>query len=353
MRLTVLNVSYPLAPVSPATAGGAEQVLLTIDRALVNAGHRSIVIAPAGSKCCGFLIPTAPVGRFLNEEAKQRSRREHAEAIERTLHSFPVDVVHLHGIDFLDYLPRSGVPVIVTLHLPPHWYPKAAFRLERPETSLVCVSASQRKACPLGARIEATVHNGVGTEVQVATKKGDYILSLGRICPEKGFHLALDAADRCGMPLFLAGQVFDYPEHRTYFEEFIRPRLHPPHKFLGPIGGKRKRELMRGARCVLISSTAQETSSLVAMEAMASGTPVIAFRKGALPEIIQHGRTGFLVDSVEEMAEAVLNNDSLDPNVCIQTVQTRFSAERMTSGYLGLYRRIVERRTFIEREVAC
>lgn len=104
---------------------------------------------------------------------------------------------------------------------------------------------------------------------------------------------------------------------------------------------------------MLIPSTAQETSSLVAMEAMASGTPVIAFRKGALPEIIEHGRTGFLVDSVKEMAEAISSVDSLDSKVCLYTAAARFSAERMFSDYLGLYQHAVEQRISVEREVAC
>ena len=168
-----------------------------------------------------------------------------------------------------------------------------------------------------------TIPNGVTSETQRVTKKSDYILSLGRICPEKGFHLGLDAADRSGLP-FLGGSGFRLSRAPNTSKEFIRPRLHAPHKLLGSVGGKRKRNLLAGARCILIPSTAQETSSLVAMEAMASGTPVIAFRKGALPEIIEHGRTGFLVDSVEEMAEAILSIDRLDSTSAFTLQQHAF-----------------------------
>ena len=353
MRLTVLNVSYPLAPVSPATAGGAEQVLLTIDEGLVRAGHRSIVIASSESRCHGLLLPTPRLSEPLDEQVKQRLRREHAKAIERALQTFPVDVIHLHGIDFLEYLPSEAIPVVVTLHLPPDWYPAETFWLNRPDVHLVCVSDSQRAACPRGSRVARIVTNGVAVHNPISNKKGNYLLYLGRICREKGLHLAIDAASKTGLPLYIAGQVFNYPEHRDYFEHKIRPRLRTPHKFLGAVGGARKRQLLAGARCVLIPSMAQETSSLVAMEAMHCGTPVIAFRKGALPEVIEQGRTGLLVDSVDEMAEAILHCGDLDPKVCTAAAATRFSAKRMVSEYIALYQSVVRRSASAYLEVAC
>lgn len=352
MRLTVLNVSYPLAPVSSATAGGAEQVLLTIDQGLVRAGHRSIVVGPAGSHCHGLLVPTNLPRKPLDELMKQRARREHAKAIHCALRQFTVDVIHLHGIDFLEYLPPRGIPVVVTLHLPPHWYPEAVFGLRRDDIHLVCVSESQRARCPKWGRMRV-VPNGVAVDPSKFRKKGDYLLSMGRICQEKGFHLAFDAANKTGLPLYLAGQLFDYPEHRKYFEQEIRPRLAEPHKFLGPVGGSRKKQLLAGARCVLIPSLAQETSSLVAMEAITCGTPVIAFRTGALPEVIEHGRTGLLVNSADEMAEAIQQVGTLDSELCIDTARARFSAERMVAQYLDLYESVAAEYHCPKLEVAC
>jgi glycosyltransferase involved in cell wall biosynthesis len=341
MALTVLNVSYPLAPVSDSTAGGAEQVLGILDWALVHAGHRSLVLASEDSSCYGLLIPTPAADTILDEAARHQARREHQSALGRALEHYAVDVVHLHGLDFFEYLPEPGVPVVVTLHLPPSWYPKEVFQIERPDTHLVCVSESQRRACPSEAKIVAVIENGVRLDrFGPARKKGDYALGLGRICPEKAFHLALDAAARAGIACWLAGTVFAYPTHREYFAQFIRPRLRPGHRFLGAVGGRRKRALLAGAKCLLIPSQVPETSSLAAMEALACGTAVIAFRSGALEEIIDHGWTGFLVDDLQEMASAIAKAAAIDPLRARAQVAARFSADETARKYLELYHRV-------------
>jgi glycosyltransferase involved in cell wall biosynthesis len=171
-----------------------------------------------------------------------------------------------------------------------------------------------------------------------AIRKRDFAVCLGRICPEKGFHLAMDAASGCALPLYLAGEVAAYPEHRRYFEGKIQPRLGNLHRWLGAISGERKRYLMAGARAVLIPSLVPETSSLVAMEAIASGTPVIAYPQGALSEIVIHGKTGFLVNTVNEMRDAILAADEIDPGHCVREAKMRFSAARMVESYMQLYR---------------
>jgi glycosyltransferase involved in cell wall biosynthesis len=346
MRLTVLNVSYPLARVSSNTAGGAEQVLTRIDEALVRDGQQSLVIAPAGSRCRGLLLPTPPLLSSLDEHTKQLAREQHREAILHALERFPVDVLHLHGVDFLDYLPPVGVPVIVTLHLPLEWYPPEVFHLSRPETYLVCVSGSQARSRPTSARMFRVIENGVplvelkSSKVSRRRAKTDYALSMGRICPEKGFHLAMEACRRADIRFFLAGTVYNYPTHRAYFKQSIVPQLSRTQRFLGPIGGGRKLYLLAGAKCLLIPSLVAETSSLVAMEAMACGTPVIAFRAGALCDLIDHGRTGLLVSGVEEMAAAIPAVGELDPETCRREAGERFSAERMVANYVRLYEEI-------------
>src|SRR6266550_3608365 len=341
MRLTVLNVSYPLAQVSFGTPGGAEQVLATIDEALVRAGHRSLVLAPEGSCSSGLLLPTSALPSKLDDAARHAVQKQHRDALEQALTRFQVDVVHLHGLDFLNYLPKFEVPVVVTLHLPPGWYPPEAFQIERPQTYLVCVSRSQSRTCLPEARVECVVENGVALDrFHRGRVKGSYVLGLGRICPEKSFDRALDAATAAGVPFLLAGTAFGYPAHLEYFDREIRPRLKDGHRFVGQVGLRRKQPLLAGAKCVLIPGMAPETSSLVAMEAMACGTPVVAFSSGALPELIDHGRTGFLVHDVKEMADAIRAADTLDPAICRREAENRFSAEKMFEQYLQLYEEV-------------
>lgn len=341
MGLTVLSVAFPFAPVGPDAVGGAEQVLAQLDAALVRAGHRSVVVACAGSRPADSLVATPRANGPITDAVRRRVHAAYRRAIERALLRRPVDVVHMHGIDFHAYLPPPGPPVLVTLHLPPEWYPPSIFHLKRPNTFLHCVSASQRARCPREARLLPEVPNGVAVDAMARRHaKRRFALTLGRICHEKGFHLALDAARRAGVPLLLAGQTFPYEAHEAYFACEIAPRLSPDRRFIGPIGPVRKRRLLSGARCLLVPSLAPETSSLVAMEALACGTPVIAFPVGALPEIVEHGRTGFIVRDEREMAQAIHATAVIDPDVCRAVARERFSLGRTVERYLALYRKL-------------
>jgi len=354
LPLTILSVGFPLARVSPQTAGGAEQVLLSLDRGLVLEGHRSLVLAPQGSRCHGLLIPVQVPGGSFDEPAKREARRSFKRALEHALARFSTDLVHMHGLDFDHYLPeQQDVPVMVSLHLPLSWYREDALRPSRPNTALVCVSETQRRSAAPDVDVTAVVPNGVEIpDVGSSHGKGSYALMLGRICPEKAPHLAIEAAERAHTELLIAGTVFDYPEHRQYFNAMMQPRLGQNVRFLGEIGGERKAQLLAGAKCLLIPSQAPETSSLVAMEALACGTPVTAFRSGALAQLIEHGKTGFLVNSVNEMAQAVRKIHELDPADCRRCAEASFSADRMTHQYLTLYESLATR-AGLEREALC
>ena len=344
MGLNILSVAYPFTPVGPDAVGGSEQILTLLDRELTKAGHHSIVIAVKGSRVIGTLIPTPKWKGALDDAARRWGQRVHQIAIEEALRQIPIDLVHMHSLDFHTYLPKARVPLLATLHLPPTWYPPQVFRIPRPDTYLHCVSNSQRRNCPRSRLLLPTIPNGVETErLQLKTPQREFAVALGRICPEKGFHVALDAARRARMKFILAGEIFPYPAHQEYFRKEISPRLDRARRFLGPVGFAQKRRLLSEARCLLAPSLVAETSSLVAMEALACGTPVIAFPSGALAEIVEHGRTGFLVEDVTEMAEALKSIHTLNPEHCRQAAREQFSAERMVKGYFDAYSQILQR----------
>ncbi|AZO08380.1 MULTISPECIES: glycosyltransferase [unclassified Mesorhizobium] len=342
MTLTVLNVAYPLAPVGPDAVGGAEQVLSMLDRALVQQGHRSIVVACEGSRAAGILVETRAEAGALDEAAKKRAQQAHRAAIAAARSQWPIDVVHLHGIDFDTYLPDDG-PTLVTLHLPLGWYPPEVLARSRDDLWLHAVSEAQQRTAPPGSRLIKPIPNGVDIEaLSHPRSRRNFALVLSRICPEKGIHLALDAARLAAMPLAIGGQLYAYETHVRYFTDEIRPCLGRRRRFLGPLGLSAKRRLLNAARCLVIPSLAAETSSLVAMEALACGTPVVAFPNGALPDVVEHGKTGFLVDDVDQMAKAMVACAELDHDTCRAEARRRFSLERMVSAYMDAYRKLAQ-----------
>ncbi len=339
--LTVLNVAYALAPVGPDAVGGAEQVLSAIDRGLAAAGHRSVVVACCGSVVAGELVdtgidPEAAIDEGSRQAAEAATRRAIAGVLERRA----VDVIHMHGLDFAWVMPPDGPPALVTLHLPLDWYEPGALAIGRTRTWLHGVSAAQVRGRPAALDWLAPIGNGVPVSALqgVLHARRGFALTLGRICREKGQHLALQAAHRAGVSLLVAGAAFGYPAHRAYFDNKVAPLLDDRRRFLGPVGFARKRALLSAARCLLLPSLAAETSSLVAMEAAACGTPVIAFRSGALPDIVEDGVTGFVVDDLNGMVAAIGRVGEIDPEACRDRARALFTVERMVDGYLDRYR---------------
>jgi glycosyltransferase involved in cell wall biosynthesis len=230
--------------------------------------------------------------------------------------------------------------VLVTLHAPIDRYHLEALR-PRPGTFLHCVSARQHAGCEGLADMPhmlPPIENGIVVEDYAGrhAKRG-FALMLCRISPEKGVHLAIDAAKRADVPLLIAGDVYPQPDIQEYFHDEVQPRLDAARRFIGPAGLRRKRRLLAAARCLLAPSLFEETSTLVAREALAAGTPVVAFPAGALVDAIDHGRTGYLVEDVTQMAEAIAACAAIDPEHCRRVARERFSSRRMIEEYFSRY----------------
>jgi len=257
-------------------------------------------------------------------------------------HRGQFDLIHDESGSFFRHADRCPVPVLATLHLPRSFYRGEWLRRSTRNVAFNCVSHSQAQTFAGLPNLIGVVQNGIATErFSVGERKADYLLWIGRICEEKAPHLAIVAAKRAGMRLILAGQVYPFSYHQQYFEREVRPLLSSDVSFVDSPLIEQKVDLLRHAHALLLTSTAEETSSLVAMEALACGTPVIAMCRGAFPEIVSHGETGFIVNDVQEMASAVARVSHLDSSACRRRVEERFSAQHMARQYEALYHRIV------------
>jgi len=347
--LRILYIAYPLLTVTDASAGGAEQVLWTLEREMARRGTLTTVAASAGSRVSGTLFSTGePCTR--NDDFDCRNR-EHQERIidfvkQRWREGRAFDLIHDMSGSFWPRAAEIQAPVLVTLHLPRHFYPAASFESVPANVSFNCVSQSQARTFPgLEPKMDV-VPNGISLDrIQPNYGERNGLLWLGRICEEKGPHVALDIAARSGLPMTLAGQVYPFSYHQEFFEREIEPRLkqNPKAKWINTPSRELTLQLLRTASALLITSLVDETSSLVAMEAAASGTPVIAFARGALPEVVKDGVTGFISGNVDDAIEKLKQVDSISPEECDRHAQRSFSAAAMAERYERLYAALVSR----------
>jgi len=334
--------------VPPKLYGGTERIVSYITEALVHMGHSVTLFASGDSVTGARLDAICPQALRLNtgifnRDAPMMMLQERSLGAEGDF-----DVIHSH-LDFLGFplARRNPRPVVTTLHgrldLPEL---QPVFR-EFADMPLVSISDAQRRPLPW-ANWQATIHHGLPAHLYTyhAQHQG-YLAFLGRISPEKRPDHAIEVAKRTGLPLRIAAKVD--PADLQYFRSEIEPLLdHPLIEFIGEISDAEKNDFVGNALALVCPYDWPEPFGLVLIEALACGTPVLAYRRGSIPEIIEHGTTGFVSENLSEMVAAVERLGEIDRQRCRASFDQRFTADRMARDYVALYERIIEERAAVK-----
>ena len=345
--LTVAMVAPPWYPVPPHGYGGIELVVSLLSRGLRARGHRVILFAAEDSHDPAVgLAPKDWRGDLGNVHNQGLRDVTYAARVQRYLEETagPVDIVHDHsGLSMVAAATSLGIgPVVHTVHGPVTEALASAIQSLGMATSLVGISHHQTQPAPWLPWV-GVVPNAVDVGALQLLRREErepYLLVLARICADKGQHHAIEVAARAGLRLVLAGKVD--PGSEEYFAEEIAPHLDGKWVTWHPnVVGEEKARLLSRATALLAPITWPEPFGLSMVEAMVSGTPTIAFRQGAAPELIEEGRTGFVVDTIEEMVHAVAAVTDIDPARCSLVARNRFSPEVMVQDYLRVYDRVL------------
>jgi glycosyltransferase involved in cell wall biosynthesis len=331
--------------VPPSRYGGIEWIVSLLADGLVDAGHDVTLFASGDSTTKAELVsvfseaPSQHIG-------KSNYELHHALACFETAERF--DVVNDHSGPLAAALGGAvDTPVVHTVHGPLERRSGELYeQVQRvaPQVGLISLSMNQRAPLP-DLNWVANCPNALDlSRYPVHPHRGDYLLFLGRMSPDKGAHRAVEVAEEVGLPLKIAGKMQELREEE-YFDATVRPHLGGAIEYVGEVSHEEKVDLLQNARATLFPIEWAEPFGLVMIESMACGTPVIATRWGAVPEVIEHGASGIVVDDYRQMAAALAEADALDPLGCRRYVEERFSAERMVRDYEAAYAAIVERVT--------
>ena len=339
MKIAQVSPLYESVP--PQTYGGTERVVSYLTEELVAQGHEVTLFASGDSVTAAQLI--AARKRALRLDNVFDPIAQHYVMLEEVFErAARFDIIHFHT-DYLHFplARRHSVPHLTTLH----------GRLDLPdlmplykkfsEMPVVSISNAQRKPLPR-ANWQGTVYHGLPVDLyDCGEKPGEYLAFVGRISPEKRLDRAIEIAARFGMRLRIAAKT-DAADS-NYMEQVIRPILSTSSaEFIGEIGDKDKKEFLANAYALLFPIDWPEPFGLVIIEAMACGTPVIAFRCGSVPELIQEGITGYIVDDIDGALQALGRVPTFDRRRCRRAFEEHFSASRMAQDYLGVYRRVIK-----------
>lgn len=342
MRIGQVSPLYESVP--PKHYGGTERIVSYLTEELVRQGHEVTLYASGDSVTDARLV--AACGRSLRlDERCIDQLAHHLVMLERVFHhADEFDVVHFH-VDYLHFpfSRRRILPHVTTLHGRLDIPDLVPLYREYREMPVVSISDAQRGPLPW-ANWQATVHHGLPHDLyRFRARTGSYLAFLGRISPEKRVDRAIEIAKRVGIPLKIAAKV-DRVD-KEYFESVIEPLLRAPLiEYIGEIGDGEKDEFLGNAYALLFPINWPEPFGLVMIEAMACGTPVIAYRRGSVPEVIDDGLTGFIVNSLEEAVQAVRRVPELNRASCRKAFEDRFSSKRMADDYLQIYERMSDMR---------
>jgi len=346
--LRIAMIAPPWFTVPPQGYGGVENMCADLVDGLVDRGHEVTLIGagPAGTRAGRFLTTYAepPSGR-LGEPLPEVL---HTAAVARILAGLDVDLVHDHTLAGPLSARGRGVPTVVTMHGPVAGEPGEYYRQLGDTVALVAISAAQRRAAP-DLAWRGTVHNAIDvTTFPYCADKGEMVLFLGRLHPDKGVHLAIDAARAAGLPIVVAGKCSE-PVELEYFRTFIEPRLGPDVTIFGTADAATKRELLARAAALVFPIQWDEPFGMVMIEAMACGTPVVALRRGAVPEVVVDGVTGIVCDDLSGLPAAITAARNLSAAECRAHVEDCFDAATMVGGYESVYREVLQPRLPIRR----
>lgn len=341
IQLRIAQIAPLAEAVPPKLYGGTERVIWWLTEALVEFGHDVTLYASGDSETSARLVPCAEQG--LRLAGIDNHLASTLAMVDRVLSEADrYDILHFH-VDFVHFplFRHIAGRCFTTLHgrldLPDFWPGFTAF----PEMQLVSISDDQRRPVPQ-ANFVKTIYHGLPSDLIAAGQGGDYLAFLGRMSPEKRPDRAIEIARRAGLPIKMAAKVDN--ADRRYFDDHIRPLLDDPLvEFVGEISDSQKPEFLGNARALLFPIDWPEPFGLVMIEAMAAGTPTIAWKCGSTAEVIDHCRSGFLVESVDEAVEAVSRIDDLPRQLVRACFEDRFTSRRMAEDYLALFKAAIAR----------
>jgi glycosyltransferase involved in cell wall biosynthesis len=334
-RLRIAFVLPPWFDVPPQAYGGIELMAGDLIDALVERGHEVVLV---GAGCNGT---RAHFLRTFEQAPSQRLGEPLPEIVHvawagRYLDDLDVDVIHDHSLAGPLAARGRKAPTVVTAHGPVTGEIGTYYEMVAPDVCMVAISDTQRRLGP-GVTWSATVHNAINVaDFRLQPEKDDYVLFLGRFSPEKGAHLAIDAARDAGRPILLAGKLQD-PQELAYFRAEIAPRLDERARFVGEADMRTKQTLAGRAHCLMFPICWDEPFGMVMIEAMACGTPVVALNRGSVPEVIADGVTGFILDDPAALPAAIRKAADLDPAACRRHVERNFDVAVMAEGYERVY----------------